>query len=322
MKKLLLFAPIVVFALEPVLVSRNPFQNDPLKCYSANKEYCAILEYGTGTPEFIPIETFTLIDKRGNSVYVKNHFNHTVVDIADNGCVVGGDFDGPVSGKATLHFYDAVGTEQRTAAIGFLCSRAYSENGAVYAVMDGVNGLRVFKADGTPMYNLGTGNLFAISPDGSLAALVKDEEISIFKDGGLLGKIPIASPFIRQVKFSHDNSLVGFIDRKNIYIFNVRDQNQVFKYEETRSERNFISFALADNNKRIIAGLDEDNGRNSGERHANGYVYLFDMAGSLTWSNSITYKDWDIYVPEVRFDSDAAFWIRTNEEILKYSLPQ
>ncbi len=103
MKKLLLLFPVFIFALEPVLVSKQPYQSDPFKCYSPNRQYCGILELGTGTPEFIPIETFTLTDTHGNIIYTKRQFNHTVVDIANNGYVVAGDFYGPINGRTSLH---------------------------------------------------------------------------------------------------------------------------------------------------------------------------------------------------------------------------
>jgi len=322
MKKLLMFLPTLVMAFEPVLVGRNRYEPEPLVMYSLNNQFHSLVSYGLGNSEFVPFDQFILQDKYGKTIYSKNNFNHTVVDIADNGFVVGSDFDGPISGKAILHFYDRNGVEQKTAAIDFLGQRAFSVSGNVYCVMDGINGLRVFKADGSPLYNLGKGNIFAVSLDGSYLALAKDQVIVLFSNGTLIGEILIASPFIRQIKFSKDGSLLCFIDRKNIFAYRVKDQQQIFKFEETRPERNLISCDIATDNITILAGLDEDYGRNSALRHQNGYVYLFNTDNGLVWSSGLRYATWDISIPEVRFDSDKTFWIRTDSEIIKYSYRQ
>lgn len=319
--KFFILMPLIAGAVEPTLIKIESFQFDPLVIYSPNHQYYALVTYGTGNSEFVPFDQFILKDNSNKIIYTKTNFNHTVVDISDNGWVVGADFDGPISGRAILHFYDSKGVKHNTAEIGFLNQRAYSTDGSIYCVLDGLSGLRIFKADGTPLYNLGKGNKFAVSNNGSYIALAKDEEIVLFLNGHQYGRIPILSPFIRQIKFSQDNNLLCFIDRKNLYAYGVKDQKMVLRYEETRIERNFISFDIATDNKTIIAGLDEDFGRNSGVRHEKGYIYLFNVNESLIWITDLNYNNWDITIPEVKFIDNSTFIVRTNSEILRYSYP-
>ncbi|MGB9719936.1 MAG: hypothetical protein ACPL28_00440 [bacterium] len=127
--------------------------------------------------------------------------------------------------------------------------------------------MRIFNKDGTPLYNLGKGNTLAVSDDGSYIALAKEEEIVLFFNGAQCGTISISSPFIRQIKFSPDNNLLCFIDRKNFFVYRVSNQRLILRYEEKRPERNFISFDIAKDNITFITGLDEDFGRNSNARH-------------------------------------------------------
>ncbi len=265
MKKIVMLVPILTMAFEPVLVSKKAYQNEPLIIYSANKNFYALVTYGIGNSEFVPFDQFILRNKNGKTIYTKSGFNHTVVDIGDNGYVVGADFDGPISGYATLHFYNPIGVKTNTAFVGFLGPRAFSDDGSIYCVMDGINGLRVFSASGQPLYNLGLGNSFAISSNGLYIALAKDEEIILFQKDRIIGTIPIFSPFIRQMKFSKDASLLCYIDRKNVYVYRISDQQLIFNYKENRPERNLISFDINPDNTTIIAGLDEDYGRNTGK---------------------------------------------------------
>ncbi|MEO0095818.1 MAG: hypothetical protein ABIL46_03070 [candidate division WOR-3 bacterium] len=319
MKFFIYLLPLFAGAIEPVLIKSEGYQFDPFVIYSPNHKYYALVTYGTGNSEFVPFDQFILKDNSNRIIYTKANFNHTVVDISDNGWVMGADFDGPISGKAILHFYDSKGVKHNTAEIGFFNQRAYSTDGSVYCVLDGLNGLRVFKADGTPLYNLGKGNTFAVSDDGSYIALALDEEIVLFFRGSQWGRIPVISPFIRKIKFSPDNSILCFIDRKNLYVYGVSDRQLIIRYEEKKSERNFISLDIARDNKTIIAGLDEDFGRNSGARHKKGYVYLFNINDGLIWHTGLNYDNWDITIPEVKFIDHSTFIVRTNSEVLRYS---
>ncbi|MCX7995577.1 MAG: hypothetical protein N3A65_07395 [candidate division WOR-3 bacterium] len=320
-------SPIILLFLsvefEPTLVKVDEYKYDPFVIYSSNHQYYALITYDIGNSEFVPFDQFILKDNSGRTLYSKSKFNHTVVDISNEGWVVASDFDGPVSGKAILHFYNPHGIKIQTAAVGFLGQRTFSFDGSTYCILDGLHGLRVFRKDGTPLYNLGSGNSFAVSDDGSHLALAKDNEIAIFFIGNKIRTIPISSPFIRQMKFSKDNRLLGFIDRKNLYVYSVVDHKLFLRYEEKKPERNFISFDIAPDNSILITGLDEDYGRNSGKRHENGYIYIFDLNnGDLVWNTIIKYKNWDITIPEVRFEDEKLFWIRTDTRILRYSINQ
>ncbi len=328
MKKTLILIAIIIMAykislmcqpaFEPSLVSETKFSKEPNRFFSENGEFCGLVEYGTGNTEFIPITRLILQNKNGEIIYEKNNFSHTLVDIANNGAIVGIDFDGPISGRAILNFYDTKGVKLATTPVGFLLERCFSAESNIYCVNDGVNGLRVFRLNGQELYNLGKCNWFAVSRDGKMIALAQDTEIILFEHGNKVGKIPVSSPFIRQIKFSADGSLLSYIDRKNIYLNSVQESKMIFHYQEQNPKFNLISFDIAPDNSAIILGLAEDKGRGVPNRHTRGFVYLFDTNGKLQWKEEIKYSKWNVFVPEVSFTSNCSFKVITIYDIYEY----
>jgi hypothetical protein len=310
--------PAALSAVEPALVRSTGIERDPRRCYSARRTFSARVEYAEGNSEFVPIGRFTLEDEKGNPAYTRSGDNHTLLDIADNGAAVGIDFDGPVSGRAELHFYDPQGIERGAAEVEFLNERAFSANSTVYCVNDGRLGLRVFDLQGKELYNPGTGNRFAVAPDGRTIALAGDEAIALYTEGTKTGRIPLASPFIRQMKFSPDGSLLGYVDRKNVRLYSIAESRLRFQYRAPNPDLNFVSLDVAPDNGLILAGSDEDQGRGAPNRHSRGFIYLLDAQGNSLWQQELRYSGWSIFVPQVEFGPDRRFQVRTAETVYEY----
>jgi hypothetical protein len=314
----LLLIPLIALASEPVLVSETKLADTPNRFVSPNREFAAEFEYAQGNSEFVPITRFSLQDKTGRTLYTKADFKHTLADIADNGVVVGIDFDGPISGRAKLHFYNRSGAELGSADVGFLGARAFSANSAVYCVNDGLRGVRVFDLSGRELFSLGKANWFAVSADGRTIALAQDDGIALFAEGKPAGRIAVSSPFIRQMKFSPDGSLLGYVDRKILKLYRTSDRNLVFEYRVNQPELNVVSLDIAADNSQVLAGLDEDKGRGAIERHVRGYVYLFDRTGKRSWQHELSYSKWNAFVPDVSFGPDQRFRVNTAEQVYEF----
>jgi hypothetical protein len=308
--------PALAMALAPTLVSERPAGSDDLQFRSPGGSYGAKVEYAVGNTEFVPFVRFELRDRAGKTVYTKSGGQHTVLDISDNGLVVGVDFDGPVSGRAKLHFYDAQGRERGTAEVGFWNRYGFSADGSVYCVLDGKQGLRVFTSEGKELYNAGQGNRFAVSADGRQVALATDEAILLLKEGVRTASIPIASPFVRQMAFSPDGERFGYCERSTLYLHRVRDAALQFKYRPEDARLQFISLDVG--NELAVAGLDVDGGRGKADRHRRGFVILLDSAGAPAWQQELTYTRWNIVVPDVRFGAGSTFRVRTAEAVREY----
>jgi hypothetical protein len=313
---ILSLVPMLAMALAPTLVSERPIGTGVCQFRSPSGNYVAKVEYSTGNTEFVPFERFEIRDRTGKSVYTKGNVQHTVLDISDNGLVVGVDFDGPVSGKAKLHFYDAQGRERGTAEVGFWDRHCFSARGNVYCVLDGKRGLRVFTSEGRELYNAGRGSRFAVSADGRRVALATDEAILLMDAGVRTASIPIASPFVRKMAFSPDGERLGYCERRTLYVYRARDAALEFQYQPEDARLQFISLDLG--NRLALAGLDLNGGRGTADRHRRGLVVLLDSVGAPVWQQELTYKRWSIAVPEVRFGRAGTFSVKTADMVREY----
>lgn len=318
MRNILMILPFAVMAIEPVLVRHAAMISEPVRVVSPGGEYYLSFEYSAGNTEYVTIDRFTVRTGEDALVYEKTGTTHTILDITDNGAVVGIDFDGPISGRARLVFYDGAGTELGTQLIGFLLERTFADDGSVYCVNDGVEGVRIFRSDGNELYNLGAGNSIAISSDGSRIAIARDDGIYLFREGILIKTLEVPSPFLRQMKFSRDGTLFGYITKKTFTAYDLENDARFFRYEETRTDRHFISFDIMPHTAGFICGLDEDKGRGVPDRHTKGYLYYIDRNGAIAWQDELHYEKWNINVPVVRVESEHTFTISTVDHIYHY----
>ena len=319
MKKILLFIPLLIFALEPRLVEMQDMVNDPRAISSSDGSYIGLFEYGKGNTEFVPISHFVLEDKNGNSLYEKQVFGHTLLDIANTGIVVGIDFDGPVSGKGILHFYDQHGKKINSYTIDFLLERVFSKNGEVYCVNDGNNGLIIFNRNGEKIYDLEKANFFSVSHDGSMIAAARDAGIDVYENGQFIRHIPSNSPFVRQMVFSNDGSRLLYMNKKQINCTAIKTGELIFHYQETNEHLSFTSCDISPDRSLIIAGLDRDAGKNTPDRHTHGSVYMFNDQGDIIWSKDIAYNRWNTSIPRVFFTEASSFAVETIDNKLVYN---
>ena len=309
--------PALLLAALPVLSGEEPLPERLDGFVSARGRFVATVEFTEGNSEFVPLARFELRDETGRLRYARAGDGHTVLDISDNGIVVGADFNGPVSGAARLVFYDPAGNPQGMVEIGFYNQRAFSADGSRFCVLDGRAGLRVFTADGRELYNLGQGNHFAVSADGRWIALARDEEILLFDEGRQAGLIPIVSPFVRQLVFSADGRRFAFIDRHALRLCRVADAGVEFEFRPEEAGLNFSSVDVSQDGSLVLAGLDYG-ARGSPDRHRRGQALLLDSAGRVVWQQPLEYEGWNSSLPAVRFEPGQAFEVRTAEKVIRW----
>ncbi|MBM3314861.1 hypothetical protein FJY71_03345 [candidate division WOR-3 bacterium] len=304
-----------LLAAGPVAVPRPVGEElvaaDAFHYHSPAREFTAVVEFEAGNTEFVPFSRFELRDAAGRTIYAKPGSGHTVLDVSDDGFAVGIDFDGPVSGRARLHFYDLQGVEQGSAEVGFLNQRTFSDDGRTYCVLDGRAGLRAFR-DGRELYALGPGHRFAVSADGSRLALAQDSVIRLFAGGREKAVITGTTPFVRQVAFSGDGERVGWVECGRLSVRRFEDGGLVFECGPPEPGMRFISLDLSADGRLVLAGLDE------GKPHRRGLVWLLDPSGAEVWRRELAYGQWNIEVPAVRFGAPGSFEVRTADRSVRY----
>uniref|UniRef100_A0A7C3YT49 WD40 repeat domain-containing protein n=1 Tax=candidate division WOR-3 bacterium TaxID=2052148 RepID=A0A7C3YT49_UNCW3 len=316
---MLAFLPLFLFSLLSPSLYQVTEREERRDCFfSPNGKYYALLTYGKGNSEFVPFRAFSLRNKEGTLIWQSDSFPYTLIDLSNEGWTVGIFFDGPISGRAHLHFYDDRGRKRGEEEIGFLNARTFSENGKIYAVLDGKNGLRIFNREGKELYRLGFGNYFALSPDGKICALAQDTEIVFFTDGKRFQSLPLTSPFIRQMKFFQAKTIFGYLTKKDLFLYRISEGSEIFHYAEKEPNWRLVSFDLEPDKGLVILGRGEDKGRGEPERHTQGEVRIFDFGGKVLWRERLRYKNWNIFVPEVKFLGKNSFLVKTAEEIYEY----
>jgi hypothetical protein len=126
----------------------------------------------------------------------------------------------------------------------------------------------------------------------------------------------------REMSFSPDNRYLSVIDKKSLYLFEVKTGKLLWQYILDKPELSFISVDVTSDAEKIIAGIDFDKGRGVApeDRHTNGFVYLFDKEGKITWQKELSYKLWGAVFPQVKFSSDETrFSVITREKIYLFS---
>ncbi len=314
----LLLMPLLAPAVSPRLAARESLASDLNAFTSPGRIYRAVVEYETGNSEFVPFRRFELQTADGRTVYARQGDGHTVLDISDQGTVVGIDFDGPVSGRARLHFYGPDGAKRGTAEVGFLKSRTFSADGSVYGVDDGRSGVRLFRPDGTELYNLGRANRFELSGDGRTAALALDEVVVFFRDGKEASRHPLSSPLVRDIGLSQDGSVAAWADRFRLCIYGVRDRRLLAEQAAPEAALRFISVSVSSEGHLIAAGLDVDGGRGSPDRHRRGRVMVMEPTGTVLWQQELDYDNWNFTVPWVEFAADNSLIVKTADHMLRY----
>lgn len=281
--------------------------DDAYHFHSPNREYVAEVEYSEGNSEFVPFSRITVSGPDGEEAYTLVNTTHTVVDLADNGAMVGVDFDGPISGRAKLHFYSPEGNVLGTADIGFLHQRKFPR-GEVYYVNDGMSGVRVFDQAGRESQSLGKANSFAVSADGRVA-LARDDEIVISVRERSSLRVPIDNPFVRGMSIASDGTF-GYVDRFKALVYSDGETAPMFSWEPPEGYR-LTSVDVEDG--LVLVGADD---HESG--HRQGAVFLLDLEGSEVGRLDLEYAEWNALSPGVRITKENEFEVTTRDGVSAY----
>ena len=307
MRRYVLFLiPLALMAATPVLVSQREPVDAAYHFPSPNRQFEAEVEYSEGNTEFVPFSSITVKNADGEVAYTLVNTTHTLVDVADNGAMVGIDFDGPMSGAAKLHFYSREGEALGTAEVGFLNERVFSGDGQRYCVNDGSRGVRMFVLDGHELHNFGVGEGFALSHDGKQVAVARDQFIKVYDEGEETRMIPVVLPFIRMMRFG--GKVFGFVDRRQAEAY--RGNERLFTWNAPEGYR-LVSIDIEEGI--VVVGADDH-----ASGHKQGAVFMLDLEGNEVGRLNLNYEKWNSFSPGVRFTGERGFEVTTPEGVSVY----
>jgi outer membrane protein assembly factor BamB len=291
---------------------------------SGNGEYFGITTYSTKGPlGFLKCEKFALHSAEGRMLWQIESPKSSAFFIANNGKLVVGvsSFEGKK--ESELIFYNENGDSVFSTKVNFFQGLTFSPDGGSVFVHSGTNGLLVFDEKGNLKGDYETCEEFAASLDGDWVACVSDGKLNFYHQEKLLSGGKGENILARGIALSPDGGYTSVIDKKNLYLFDFNTGGLLWQHTLTPPELSFISIDMTRNAEIIIAGVDFDKGRGvpSQGRHTQGYVYLFDKEGNLTWEKEFSYKLWNTFVPEVKFSlNGSVFSVKTREKIYLFKI--
>ena len=278
-----------------------------------------ITTYSKGaSPGFLAAENFALYSANGDKLGEIKNPEVSDFYVSNPANLIVGISSGEGGAKSRLVFYDRAGNPIKSLEVGFLEGVSFSSNGKSVFVNSGKDGLSAFDDSGALKANFGLCEKFTTSQDGEYVAIISGGSLQIYHQGKPVGNPLNVNPLIREMCFSPDNKYISVIDKKNLFLFEVQTGNLLWQYLLDKPDLSFISVDISPNAEKIIAGIDYDKGRKVAleDRHTNGFIYLFDKDGKITWKKELFYKLWGAVFPKVQFSADGAnFSVITREKI-------
>ncbi|MFO7676753.1 MAG: hypothetical protein R6X12_10605 [bacterium] len=305
---------VAAMAASPVPVGRAPLAADGRTFHSPSRRFRAEVEHEARLGDFVPFRRFELRDAGGRLVYSRPGEGLTVLDISDQGAVVGAAFDGPVSGRAQLRFFGPAGTETGTAEVGFYGERAFSADGSRFLVNDGAAGLVVFSAAGRELGNLGPAYRFAASADAGLVAVTRGDTLALYRDCELRGRAALPTRFIRELALSPDGGLVGWVERHGLRVLRTDDLAEVADWRPVATDPEPVSLDLAGPGGPVLVGLGKSQGRCA--------VLLLGADGAERWRSESVRENWNARTPRVRFGAGRTFAVEWPDEVETWRLEE
>jgi outer membrane protein assembly factor BamB len=293
---------------------------------SADGKFFGITNYSKSTStDFLSAESFALYSAEGNKLWEIKNPEVSDFHISNQANFVVGVSAGEGSQKSRLIFYNHAGDSIRSIDVELFQGISFSYNGKYVFVNSGKDGLLAYDDSGNLKGSLGLCEKFATSRDGEYVVTMSNGALKFFyqtKTTGISPKTNLLSA--REMSFSPDNRYLSVVDKKSLYLFEVKTGKLLWQYTLDKPELSFVSVDVAGNAEKIITGIDFDKGRGAApeERHTNGFVYLFDKEGRITWQKELSYKLWGAVFPQVQFSSDGTrFSVVTREKIYLFKNP-
>ena len=287
---------------------------------SEDGEFFGIATYSKdASPGFLAAERFELFSSEGKKLWeIDPAFGGTDFYISNGAKLVVGISSADGSPESPLVFYNNAGDLIFGTKIRFPQGISFSSNGKYVLVNSAKDGLLAFDDSGDLKANFGLCEKFAISADGEYVATISAGNLKFYHQSKSIGNPLKINPLVRGLSFSPENEYLSVIDKKNLYLFEVKTGKLLWRYALKQPELSFISVDVSDDAEKIIAGMDFDKGRKfpPEERHTKGLVYILDKDGKILWEKQLSYKLWSAFFPRVQFSSDGKrFCIITREKV-------
>lgn len=240
---------IFVFNLNLELVRVEKVQKEPF-LYSTGGAFLYQIEYSTEGVGEVPIKKFSLYDKKKNLLWSKELPGEEAFFVADAGWVVGVFGSYP---KARLTFYDLKGRVKKQVEVEYPHGYSFSQAGNFFYA-NTAKGILAFNPEGKIVRNFGFGGPFFPSPDDKFLALIKEDNLLLFKEGKTFGKSTLPSLLFRDLAFSSNNKFLVVGEKHTLSLFALGKNLQPLYQKKFDPATSLLKVAVNDEGNVYFAG--------------------------------------------------------------------
>lgn len=282
-----------------------------------------VTTYADNAPSTLRAHAFELYDEGGTRRYRLEKPEASEFVVSDDGRWVVGIAGGEEMHQSRLRLFDAQGALVTSWDVPYLSDLVLPEGSTrFFAASKGV--LSAYDFAASEPHPIGRFEAFGTGAGGRYVALCGAGSLALYQEEKLV--FTAASEVTRpiSVAISHDGGYIAVAGGDRLELFERESKARLWTVTSGQNELRFISVDLAGGPDALLAGLDFDAGIDAGaNRHTRGAVFLIDRAGNLLWRDDLTYSEWGIRYPKVRFlGTDRLFEVELAAEIRRYSLPE
>jgi hypothetical protein len=291
--------------------------------HAAQADVFGVVTYADNSPSTLHSFRFDLYDGSGSRKFRLEKPEATEFRISGDGRWIVGIAGGDGMLEARLFLYDNAGKVKATWTVPHLSDLTLPATGDRFFAASRGN-LMAYPYDGGEPHPLGRFEVFAISSDGTYAALCGAGSVALYEDNRLAFLVSSDLTQPRAVGLSDDGAYVAVAAGDRLELFKGAKGELLWTVTSGRPGLKFMSVDLRLAPSLILAGLDFDPGpaAKPDDRHRAGAVFLLGEDGQLVWREELTYTSWNFHLPAVRVDADRRqFEVQLAGEVKQYRLP-
>ncbi len=282
-----------------------------------------VTTYADNAPSTLRAAAFELYNETGKRLYRLEKPDASEFVVSEDGRWVIGIAGGEEMHQSRLLLFDAQGTLVTSWAVPYLSDLVLPKGSTrFFAASRGLLSAYDFMP-GEP-HPIGRFEAFGTAAGGRFVALCGAGSLALYQEEKLVFTAASEVTHPISVSVSNDGGYIAVAGGDRLELFERDSRSRLWTVTSGQSELRFISVDLGGGPDAILAGLDFDSGPEAAaDRHTRGAVFLIDRAGSLLWRDDLTYSEWGIRYPAVRFlGSERQFEVELAAEIRRYSLPE
>ena len=291
-------------------------KNNVKPTISMSGNYLGLTTFADRSPTDLKTVSFRVYNSSGNSLYkIPKPASHSFI-IGNNGAVYGIEGVKGIS-PARIHFYNHETNPVKSPRFASYRAVLVSPSGE-RCLIDSGDSLYVFGVNGDRLYNLPRGEKYRFDASDEYVAWFFGGMFGLYENDKLVTRIESIEKSIIDLAVNREANIAVLMAEKHLEVYDLAEGKLLWEFRLLEKEKLFTSLAVSPDGKRIACGVDINLGKDipKGERHIEGYLYLFSVEGKMVYRRQEKYSRWRKGIPKVDFcNSSGAVVLITGEKI-------